>query len=54
MTLVMPTLLETKITFKPIATGSVRDKNTNFDSDKTSSMSEKIKIRQYLRSSSFK
>ena len=29
--------------FKPIATSKVRDENINFESDRTSSMSEKIK-----------
>ena len=29
--------------FKPIATGNVRDENINFESDRTSSMSEKTK-----------
>ena len=32
---------------KPIATGNVRGENIKFESDRTSSMSEKIKTRQY-------
>ena len=35
---------------KPIATGSVRDKNMNFDSDRTSSMSERKQRKQSLQS----
>ena len=35
---------------KPIATGSVRDENMNFDSDRTSSMSERKQRKQSLRS----
>ena len=37
--------------FKPIATGNVKDENVNFLSNKTSSMSEKTKIKQSLPSS---
>ena len=37
--------------FKPTATGKVRDENINFESDKTSSMSEKIQTKQSLLSS---
>ena len=35
---------QNQIAFKPIVTGSVRDKNTNFQSNRTSSLPEK-KIR---------
>ena len=48
MTLVVPTLFETKKIFKPIATGKVSDENINFESDRTSSMSEKIQTKQSL------
>ena len=37
--------------FKPIATGKVRDENINFESNRTSSMSEKIQTKQSLLSS---
>ena len=50
MTLVMPTL-RNQIAFKPIATGSVRDENIIFESDRTSSVSEKIQTKQSLRCS---
>ena len=36
---------------KPIATGKVRDENINFESDRTSSISEKIQTKQPLLSS---
>ena len=36
--------------FKPIATGRVRDKNINFESNRTSSMSEKIQTKQSVQS----
>ena len=36
--------------FKPIATGNVRDENIMFESDRTGSMSEKIKAEQSLLS----
>ena len=36
--------------FKPIATGKVRDENRNFESNRTSSMSEKIQTKQSLLS----
>ena len=39
-----------QIASKPIATGSVRDENMNFDSDRTSSMSERKQRKQSLRS----
>ena len=48
MTLVMQTLFETKKAFKPIATGKVRDENTNFESDRTSSILEKMQTKQSL------
>ena len=41
MTLVMATLFKIKKIFKSIAAGNVRDENINFESDRTSSMSEK-------------
>ena len=37
--------------FKPIATGKVRDENINFESNRTSSVSEKIQTKQVLLSS---
>ena len=37
--------------FKPIATGKVSDENVNFESDRTSSMLEKIQTKQSLSSS---
>ena len=37
--------------FKPIAIGKVRDENINFESNRTSSMLEKIQTKQSLRSS---
>ena len=46
----MPTL-RNQIAFKPIATGSVRDENIIFESDRTSSVSEKIQTKQSLRCS---
>ena len=52
MTFVIPTLFETKV-FKPIATSNVKDENIKFESDRTSSMSEKIKTKQSLLSSKF-
>ena len=39
-----------QISSKPIATGSVRDENMNFHSDRTSSMSERKQRKQSLRS----
>ena len=36
--------------FKPIATGKIRDENVNFESNRTSSMSEKIQTKQSLLS----
>ena len=39
-----------QIASKPIATGSVRDENMNFDSDRTSSMSERKQRKKSLRS----
>ena len=48
MTLIMPTLFETKKAFKPIATGKVRDENINFESDRTSSILEKMQTKQSL------
>ena len=51
MTLVIPTFFETQKVFKPIATGKVRDENINFESDRSSSMSEKIQAKQSLISS---
>ena len=40
-----------QIAFKPIVTGSARDENTDFGSDRTSSLSGKIQTKQFLRSS---
>ena len=37
--------------FKPIVTGKVRDENINFESNRTSLMSEKIQTKQFLLSS---
>ena len=51
MTLVVPTLFETKKMFKSIAADKVSDENINFESDRTSSMSEKIQTKQSLLSS---
>ena len=39
--------------FKPISTVKVRDENINFESDRTSSMSEKIQTIQSMLSSKF-
>ena len=36
--------------FKPIASGKVRDENINFESNRTSSMSEKIQTKLSLQS----
>ena len=42
---------QNQIAFKPILTGSVRDKNTNFQSNRTSSLPEKkSETKQSLRS----
>ena len=40
-----------QIASKPIAAESVRNENINFDSDRTSSRSEKIQTKQSLQSS---
>ena len=37
-----------QIAFKPIATGSVRDENIRFESDRTSWTLEKIQAKQFL------
>ena len=41
---------QNQIAFKLIVTGSLRDENTNFQSDRTSSIPEKIETKQSLRS----
>ena len=39
-----------QIAFKPIATGSVIYESTHFESNRTSSMSQKIQTKHFLRS----
>ena len=46
MTLIMPTLFETKKVLKPLTTAKARDEN--LESDRTSLMSEKIQTKQSL------
>ena len=51
MTFSYPNIFWNQKVFKPIAMGKVRDKNINFESDRTSSMLEKIQSKQSLLSS---
>ena len=50
MTLIMPIHFKPKKMFKPTGIGKVRDQNVSFESDTTSSMSEKIQTEQSLLS----